>query len=119
MNKNRRKEIYNVSSALCDIQYNLREMTDGVESNSNIVDSIRDLISDVEMIRDDEMDYMDNMPENLQSSDRYYAAEEAVDNLDEAIDYMSDAVDHCEEFEYEAAADDLDDAMSDLEDAAQ
>lgn len=36
---------------------------------------------------------MENIPENLQGSERYYAAEEAVENLDSALENVSDALD--------------------------
>ena len=51
------------------------------------LDSALQIISDV---RDDEQDALDNMPENLQSSDRYSEMENAVDTTDEAIDEIED-----------------------------
>ena len=62
-----------------------------------VVDQIGVLCQELEELRDEEQDYMDNMPENLQQSDRYYAAEEAVSNLDSAIDSLNDAVDYANE----------------------
>lgn len=47
------------------------------------LDSALQIISDV---RDDEQDALDNIPENLQTSDRYLEMEEAVDTMDETID---------------------------------
>lgn len=44
-------------------------------------------------VLDEEQDAMDNMPENLQESDRYSAMEEAVDALEEAIDALDTAAD--------------------------
>ena len=45
-----------------------------------------DIISEakdrLEMLYDEEEEYKDNMPENLQSSERYERAEAAVDALD-------------------------------------
>ena len=46
------------------------------------LDSALQIISDV---RDDEQEALDNMPENLQTSDRYLEMEEAVDTMDETI----------------------------------
>lgn len=40
----------------------------------------------LEEVRDEEQDAMDNMPENLQESDRYLMMEETVDVLEEAIE---------------------------------
>ena len=38
----------------------------------------------------DEQDYLDNIPENLQGSERYEAGENAVENLEDAIDWLED-----------------------------
>lgn len=54
------------------------------------IQSIQDSIYS---ITSEEEDYMWNIPENLQNSDRYYAAEEAVDNLESASDSVSEADD--------------------------
>lgn len=54
------------------------------------IQSIQDSIYS---ITSEEEDYMWNIPENLQNSDRYYAAEEAVDNLESAADAVSEADD--------------------------
>lgn len=45
---------------------------------------------DIEDIAADEQDYLDNIPENLQGSERYEAGEEAVENLEAAIDWLDD-----------------------------
>ncbi|MBQ8619104.1 MAG: hypothetical protein IJ418_16530 [Clostridia bacterium] len=37
---------------------------------------------------------MDNCPENLQGSDRYYAMEDAVSELEEARDKIQEATEH-------------------------
>jgi hypothetical protein len=44
------------------------------------------------IIAGDEGEYRDNMPENLQSSERYAKADEAYDVLCEAIGYLEDAI---------------------------
>lgn len=119
MNRKRRKEIKNVMSNLDGVQCTLKEMTDGDENDHGLTSVISDIASDIETIRDDETDYMYNIPENLQSSDRYYAAEEAVDNLDSAVECIFDAIDHCEECEYESASYDIDDVIIYLGDAAR
>ena len=40
----------------------------------------------------EEQDYLDNMPENLQFSERYENAESNVDDLDSSLDSIDDAV---------------------------
>ena len=46
----------------------------------------------LEEIRDDEQDYFDNIPENLQCSERAEASEEAIDAMDEAIESLESAI---------------------------
>ena len=55
------------------------------------LDTLGDLRSDVESIRDAEQDAYDNMPEGLQSSDRGERAQEAGDSLDNAISNLEEA----------------------------
>lgn len=54
------------------------------------LDSAIQIISDV---RDDEQDAMDNIPENLQSSDMYNDMENAVDTMEDAIDELENISD--------------------------
>jgi hypothetical protein len=42
----------------------------------------------VEQIKGDEEEYRDNMPESLQSSEKYERADTAVNNLDEAFEAL-------------------------------
>lgn len=46
---------------------------------------LSDLKDAIENLKGEEEEYKDNMPENLQQSDKYYAAEAAVDAMDSAI----------------------------------
>lgn len=48
---------------------------------------------DVESILMDERTCLDNMPENLEGSERYERIENAVDKLDDAVDSLQDAID--------------------------
>ena len=60
-----------------------------------------DIISEakdrLEMLHDEEEEYMENIPENLQSSERYEKAEAAVDALDTAVSSLEEALDCIEE----------------------
>ena len=47
----------------------------------------------VEHISDDERDCLDNMPENLEYSERYEKMESAVDKLDDAAQGIQDVID--------------------------
>ena len=75
MNKPRRK-------TLADIREKLSEL--------------RDLLEEVMM---EEEEYRDNMPENLQGSERYEKAEEACDNLDSARTSIDEALEYIESAE--------------------
>ena len=54
---------------------------------------LNSLICDVQKILDDENDYYDNIPENLQTSLRADMSEEAIEQLTEAIDNLNEALD--------------------------
>ena len=75
MNKARRKELSKVVSEL------------------NIIkdkDALYDCINTLESIRDDEQDYYDNIPENLQYSQRAEDSEAAIENIEEALDLLNE-----------------------------
>lgn len=69
----------------------------------NIVQQLRRIATDIDHLRSEEEDYMWNIPENMQESDRYYAADAAVDNLDSASERVVDAADELEELLKEVA----------------
>ena len=50
----------------------------------------------LEMLHDEEEEYRDNIPENLQGSERYERAEEAVDALDFAMSSLEEALNYIE-----------------------
>lgn len=63
---------------------------------SQAVELLEEAQSIIESCRDEEQEYIDNMPENLHESEKYYAAEEAVDNMNEAYDVIGEAIDSVE-----------------------
>lgn len=55
---------------------------------------LEDIQSRLEAITcEEEEDYRDNIPENLQGSERYEAADAACDSLRDAYDMITDALD--------------------------
>lgn len=78
MNKTRRKELGQVIYGLGKIQDR-----EDLYAWINILDNLKD----------EEQDYYDNIPENLQYSQRAEDSEAAIDNLDEALDLLNDAYD--------------------------
>ena len=51
----------------------------------------------LEELKEEEEEYRDNMPENLQGSERYEKADEACYNMEEVIDNLEDAENTLEE----------------------
>jgi hypothetical protein len=51
----------------------------------------------LESVLSAEMGYRDNIPENLQNSERYEKASEAVDALQEAVDHVKNAIEYVNE----------------------
>lgn len=58
---------------------------------------IEEIKSELENICSDEQDYFDNMPENLQGSQRGMDAEEAIDQMNEAVSSIEEAISIIEE----------------------
>lgn len=71
MNKQRRNQIQKIIDKLGELE--------------PLAEEIKSMIEEV---KGEEEDYKDNMPENLQQSERYETAEAAVENLESAYDAM-------------------------------
>jgi len=56
------------------------------------LEDMENIKSELETICSDEQDYFDNMPENLQGSQRGMDAEEAIDQMEEAVSSIEDAI---------------------------
>ena len=56
------------------------------------IDIIEQAKQDIEILKDEEQKYADDMPENLQSSDKHDKAEQAVSSLEEAINNIDEAI---------------------------
>lgn len=64
---------------------------------AGIQEQIETLREELESLMQEEEDYRDNMPENLQGSERYEAADTACDNLSSALDSLDEAASYIEE----------------------
>ena len=53
---------------------------------------LSDLLTALEEVESEESEYRDNIPENLQGSERYEKADEACDNLQSAIAAVEEAL---------------------------
>ena len=83
MNKLRRRELGQVINGLNTIQDR---------------DDLYSLINTLDNIKYDEESYYDNIPENLQYSQRAEDSETAIENLEEALDLLNEVYDE-EEFD--------------------
>ena len=57
-----------------------------------IIDQLEELKGSLEDLRVEEGEYRDNIPENMQESERYEKADEACDNLSSAVDSLEEAI---------------------------
>ena len=57
-------------------------------SISTIIKQLTELKEELESIKDEENESFENIPENLQNSERYEAAAEANENLSEGFDSL-------------------------------
>lgn len=66
------------------------------KSIAKLQEKIEELRSELEQIMEEEEEYRDNMPDNLQGSERYWKADEACDNLESAVMSLEEALEHME-----------------------
>ena len=57
-----------------------------------IIDRLEKLKGSLEDIQAEEEEYRDNIPENMQESERYEKADDACDNLSSAVDSLEEAI---------------------------
>lgn len=75
MNKSRRNELSKIIRRLNTMQDK---------------EDLYGLIDELDTLKDEEQDYYDNIPENLQNSQRAQDSEQAIDNLEEALDLLNE-----------------------------
>lgn len=77
-------------------KYRRQEIAAVIELVQGLTSQIDDVKAQIESIRDEEQEYYDNMPESLKYSDRGYAAEAAIGELDDAmcalVVFVSDSI---------------------------
>ena len=65
-----------------------------------VIQRIEDLKAEIEDILSEEEEYRDNIPENMQQSERYENADNNCCNLQAAIDSIEEVVSYLEESQY-------------------
>ncbi len=63
---------------------------------NEVLAKIKEASGQLESIMNDEEEYRDNMPENLQGSERYDIADAACDAMQEALENLEDAISNVE-----------------------
>ena len=63
---------------------------------NELIEQAQELGSKIEEVLNEEQDYFDYMPENLQNSERGQNAEEAICNLEEAQGNIEDCISNLE-----------------------
>lgn len=71
-----------------------KEKRNDLSTARELLDRAKGIVSSV---RDREQDCLDNMPENLEGSERYSTMESAIDSLDDVIDKIEEAQDSIDE----------------------
>ena len=61
-----------------------------------VIDRLEELKSAIEDLHDEEEEYLDRIPDNLQGSERYEKAESACSELEDAISYLEDTINSIE-----------------------
>lgn len=84
-----------------------KELNKAIDILNSFSEKIYDAKDIVETCKDEEEEYRDSIPENLQGSDRYASSDEACDNLEQAYDYL------------EEVEEKINDIISSLENAAE
>ena len=112
MNKARRSALRAISSRLNGVRSELNG------NHEDVIELLLSLQSDIDNCRDEEESYADNMPENLQSSQRYDDAMDAVSEMENAIDYINDVVESLNNGNLEEAEENLDYAVEAIDNAS-
>lgn len=62
------------------------------KSLQGIINQLEELKSSLEDLQAEEEEYRDNMPENLQGSERYEVTDAACDNLSDAVSDLEEVI---------------------------
>lgn len=63
----------------------------------DVIEKLRNIQSEIGDILSEEEEYRDNIPENLQGSEKYENAENNCDNLQNASDQVDEVISYLEE----------------------
>jgi len=63
----------------------------------DLITKLEEFKEELEVLQEEEKEYRDNIPENLQNSTRYEKADEACDALGNAVSSLEEAVEYITE----------------------
>ena len=66
------------------------------KSLRDIIDQLEELKGSLEDLQAEEEEYRDNIPENMQSSERYELADAACDSLSDAVENLEEVINSIE-----------------------
>ena len=65
-----------------------------------LIQALEEIREQIQFVLEEEQEYLDNIPENLQNSERYETAQTAVSELEEADGSIDDIIEHLENAKY-------------------
>ena len=65
-----------------------------------IIQALEEIREQIQFVLEEEQEYLNNIPENLQNSERYETAQTAVSELEEADGSIDDIIEHLENAKY-------------------
>jgi len=74
-----------------------RTITKLIGRLNGLLGQMEDLLGDIDIVREEENEALNNIPESLMETDRYAQIEAAADNLEDAYDTFSDMKDSLED----------------------
>jgi len=74
-----------------------RTITKLIGRLNGLLGQMEDLLGDIDIVREEENEALNNMPESLMETDRYAQIEAAANNLEEAYDTFSEMKDSLED----------------------
>jgi chromosome segregation ATPase len=111
MNKARRKQLSDLSTLVSSLIGDLQNEDPEVSwpDTKTAIDGHHDT---AEAIKDEEQEYLDNMPASLQSGEKGDTAQNAIDNIESAMGKLEDAATACDD-----ETPDLEEVVSALQEA--
>ena len=90
MNKQQRQELSAIADRISPDEERLGAMSE--DERKAYLDDLEKAKEDIESVRDDEQEKLDNMPDSLRDGSRGESIQEGIDNLEEAINHLENAI---------------------------